>query len=255
MNFYNKIKNVQVNKKSMVCVGLDTTGTDSYERNVKIIKYTQDLVCAYKLNLAHYLFDGVEGITNLLRTVEHIRICSEDIIIILDGKFGDIYDTNLIYRDAIFNTFQFDAVTVNPFCGISDIETWFDYSNKGVFVWVSSSTSGRKDIQDEVFGKTVSEYIKYFSEKNNLGFVVGSNNFHHLISIFFSNSDLVLLIPGLGAQGGNLKELEHIYRIYKFNNPIIINSSRQIIFAENPHSETMKLRDQINVIFENKKFL
>ena len=124
MNFYNKLKNVQANKKSMVCVGLDTTGTDSYDKNVKIIKHTQDLVCAYKLNLAHYLVDGAKGITNLLRTVEHIRICSEDTIVIADCKF--------------------DAVTVNPFCGINDITPWFDYPNKGVFVWVSSSTVGKK---------------------------------------------------------------------------------------------------------------
>ena len=249
MNFYSKIKNIQLLKESMICVGLDTVSSDidSYERNTSIIRDTYDLVCAYKLNLAHYLFDGVKGIDNLLRTVDYIHNYCNDIIVIADCKFGDIFDTNQIYRNAIFDTFQFDAITVNPFCGIDDLIPWFKHDHQGIFVWASSSSDGRKDIQDLVFEKIISSYTKQFSQNNNLGFVIGAGNLHHLSIASYYSPNSILLLPGVGYQGSDLSKLNYVNKSYGINNTVIINSGRQIICSDSPRNETIALKNQINI--------
>ena len=250
MNFYSKIKNIQLYKKSMVCVGLDTISddVDSYEKNIAIIDSTHDLVCAYKLNLAHYLYNGWKGIDSFSKTIEYIHNHCENTIVIADCKFGDIIDTNLVYMDSIFNTFQFDAVTLNPFCGISDLAPWFDFKDKGIFVWVSSTSDGRTDIQDVVFEKTVSSYTQEFSESNNLGFVIGADNFRQLYHVSFYSPDSVLLLPGIGHQGGDLSKIKYLNTTYGFHNTIIVNSGRQIIYSDNPREKTIGLLDQINAV-------
>lgn len=104
-----------------------------------------------------------------------------------------------------------------------------------------------------VFEKTILEYTKQFSEKNNLGFIVGSNNLYNMIFVNRYSPGAILLIPGIGAQGGDLKALEYINKVYELNNLIIINSSRQIIFSKNPRDETIRLRDQTISYFENRR--
>jgi len=264
MNFVEKLTSATRKNKSLLCVGLDPDPglmpekVGVFEFNKAIIDATSDLVCAYKPNLAFYEALGDEGLDALKQTVKHIPA---DIPVIGDAKRGDIGNTAKAYARAIFDNFNFDATTVNPYLGFDSIQPFIEYQDRGVFILCRTSNAGAVDFQAlrlEEQGEyrslfeIVAQKAEEWNTHGNIGLVVGATYPEELRLIRQSHPDMLLLIPGIGAQGGDIA-LTVRYGVDAQGEKAIINSSRQIIyasrekdFAEAARRVASELRDQIN---------
>ncbi len=264
MNFIEKLTGAARKNNSLLCVGLDPDPElmpdkiGVFEFNKAIIDATSDLVCAYKLNFAFYEVFGAEGFDILKRTVEYI---SDEIPAIADAKRGDIGNTAQAYARAIFSKLNFDAATVNPYLGFDGVEPFIQYSDRGVLILCRTSNPGSDDFQTlhceteeksyplfELVAKKASQWNRH----GNIGLVVGATHPKELRLIRKGYPDMLLLIPGIGAQGGDLEKAVR-YGVDTHGERIIINSSRQIIyasrgddFAQAARQAATKLREQIN---------
>lgn len=264
MNFIEKLTNATRKNKSLLCIGLDPDPKLMPERigifefNKAIIEATSDLVCAYKPNIAFYEALGIEGLDALKRTVECIP---NNLVAIGDAKRSDIGNTAKAYARALFDYFNFDATTVNPYLGFDSIEPFIQYRDKGIFILCRTSNAGAIDFQSlrcevensyrplfEIVALKASQWNIY----GNIGLVVGATYPEELRLIRQSHPDIPLLIPGIGTQGGDLALTVH-YGVDAHREKTIINSSRQIIyasqgkdFAEVARHTASILRDQIN---------
>ncbi|HEY87232.1 MAG TPA: orotidine-5'-phosphate decarboxylase [Dehalococcoidia bacterium] len=264
MNFIEKLTNATRKNKSLLCVGLDPDPelmpdrVDVFEFNKAIIDATSDLVCAYKLNLAFYEALDDEGLDALKRTMTHIP---NDIPVIGDAKRGDIGNTAKAYAKAILSNLNFDAATVNPYLGFDSIEPFIQYANKGVFILCRTSNVGALDFQS-LHCKAESGYRPLFeivalkasqwNTHGNIGLVIGATYPEELRLIRKSHPTMPLLIPGIGAQGGELESAVR-YGVNSKGEKAIISSSRQIIyasrekdFAQAARRAASELQDQIN---------
>ncbi len=270
MQFVEKLANIVYKNKSLVCVGLDPDpelmpdGVSVFEFNRLIIDATADLVCAYKPQFAFYEALGEEGMDALRRTVRHIP---PEIPVIGDAKRGDIGNTAKAYAKAIFTNLGFDATTVNPYLGFDSIEPFIQYPDKGVLVLCRTSNPGAADFQSlrcetetgprplfEVVAAKASQWNKY----SNIGLVVGATYPDELKTIRQGHPEMPILIPGIGAQGGDLALTLKNGADAKAERTII-NSSRQIIYASRgkdfavaARKAAMALRDQINVLLAGR---
>lgn len=258
MNFLKTLDNISKKNNSLLCIGLDIdlscvkSDSNNIEKaillfNKKIIDETIDLVCAYKPNIAFYEMYGVEGIQALIKTIEYIP---RKVPVILDAKRGDIGHTAKAYAKSVFEIFKADAVTVNPYLGFDSIEPFLEYKQKGVFVLCLTSNQGSKDFQlsqskNPLFLQVAKKVNIWNKKYKNCGLVVGGTNPIILKKIRKISADIPILIPGIGAQGGDL-ELSVKYGITKNKNRAIINVSRSIIYSKNPRLEAKKIRDEIN---------
>ena len=272
MNFIDKLNEAAKKNRSLVCVGLDTSpefipsGMSVLEFNKAIIDATADLVCAYKPNLAFYEVQGEKGLETLHNTVKHIP---QDIPVIGDAKRGDIGNTSAAYAKSLFEYFGFDAVTVSPYLGFDSLEPFLKYKEKGVIILCRTSNKGAADFQSLICqyeGKNLPLYevvalkASQWNINHNVGLVVGATYPEELKNIRQAHPDMPILIPGIGAQGGDL-ELAVRYGIDAHHKGIIINSSRGIIyagkgayFADAARRATQTLRNDINkVILAIKK--
>jgi orotidine-5'-phosphate decarboxylase len=264
MNFIEKLTGAARKNKSLLCVGLDPDpklmhdGVDVFEFNRAIIDATSDLVCAYKPNLAFYEALGSGGLDDLKRTVDYIP---KDIPVIADAKRGDIGNTAKAYAKALFDNLHFDAATVSPYLGFDSIEPFIEYRDKGIFILCRTSNAGAVDFQSlicelensrrplfEVVALKAGQWNKY----GNIGLVVGATYPEELKTIRQLQPDMPLLIPGIGAQGGDLA-LTVRYGVDAQGEKAIINSSRQVLyaskgkdFAEAARQAASELREQIN---------
>ncbi len=264
MNFIEKLAGATKKNISLLCVGLDPDPKlmpdkiDTAEFNKAIIDATADLVCAYKLNLAFYEAQDSEGLEALKRTIKYIP---EDIPVIGDAKRGDIVNTAQAYAKALFSNLNFDAATVNPYLGFDSIEPFIQYHDKGVFILCRTSNAGALDFQSllceiehsyrplfEIVALKAGQWNTY----GNIGLVVGATYPEELRLIRQSHPDMPILIPGVGAQGGDLALAVH-YGVDAQGQKAIINSSRQIIyasrqkdFAQAARRAATELRQQIN---------
>jgi len=242
MNFIEKLTSATRKNKSLLCIGLDPDPelipgkAGVFDFNRAIVDATADLVCAYKLNLAFYEALGNEGLDALRNTIKHIP---DDIPVIGDAKRGDIGNTAKAYARAIFADLSFDATTVNPYLGFDSIDPFIQYSDKGVFILCRTSNSGAVDFQSlrcEVEGgsrplfEIVASKAEEWNVHGNIGLVVGATYPEELRLIRQSHPDMPLLIPGIGAQGGDLASAVR-YGVNARGERAIINSSRQIIYA------------------------
>jgi orotidine-5'-phosphate decarboxylase len=242
MNFIDKLLTASRRNKSLLCIGLDTDpglipgNISVFEFNREIIEATKDLVCAYKPNLGFYEAQGIEGLQALKRTVDYIP---DNIPVIADAKRGDIGNTAKGYARAIFELYKFDAVTVNPYLGLDAIEPFTTYSEKGVFILCRTSNPGAADFQsldcESADGKRplyeiVAIKAGELNKNDNVGLVVGATYPEELKVIRGLQPDMPFLIPGIGAQGGDL-ELTVRYGVDSNGEKAVINSSRQIIYA------------------------
>ncbi len=263
MNFIDKLLAASWKNQSLLCVGLDPDpnllpkGLGVIEFNRKIIDATSDLVCAYKLNLAFYeALDG--GFDTLKQTVKYIP---GDILSIGDGKRGDIGNTSRAYARSIFENLDFDAATVNPYLGSDSVEPFIKYTGKGVFVLCRTSNAGAADFQSlscktetgfRPLFEIVAQKAGEWNTNGNIGLVIGATYPEELKQIRQQHPEMPILIPGVGAQGGDLA-LAVRYGVDQKGQKAIINSSRQIIyaskgtdFAEAARRVAQNLRDQIN---------
>jgi orotidine-5'-phosphate decarboxylase len=259
MKFTDKLLNISRKNKSLLCIGLDPDpelmpGVDILQFNRAIIDATCDLVCAYKPNLAFYEALGTEGLTTLHKTITYIP---GDIPVIGDAKRGDIGNTARAYAKALFSVFGFDAATVSPYLGFDSIEPFIHYQDEGVFILCRTSNRGATDFQDlytdglplyEVVARKAKEWNIY----GNIGLVVGATYPEDLKKVRSICPEMPLLIPGIGAQGGDLASAVN-YGVDAQGEKAIINVSRQILyasrdkdFAQAARNMAEKIRTQIN---------
>lgn len=272
MNFNEKLTNAMKMNQSLLCIGLDPDldlireGMPVSKFNKAIIEATSDLVCAYKLNLGFYeVLD--KGMESLKRTIKAIP---KDIPIIGDCKRGDIGNTSKAYAKAMFALHGFDAVTVNPYMGFDSIEPFIDYWEKGVFILCRTSNPGAADFQSLPFileGKEVPLFeivalkAAQWNKKgkgHNIGLVVGATHPEELKLIRHNHPKMLLLIPGIGAQGGDLTAAVK-NGVDNWGQGAIFTSSRQIIyasrrrdFAQAARQVALSLRDEIRHLAETR---
>jgi len=265
VSFLEKLLNASRKNKSLLCIGLDPDSglmpekVGVLEFNRLIIEATADLVCAYKINLAFYEALDDEGFHVLKNTVKHIP---QDIPVIGDGKRSDIGNTAKAYARAIFKNLNCDAATVNPYLGFDSVAPFIEYREKGVFILCRTSNAGARDFQSlrcEEAGATsrslfeiVAQRASEWNTHGNIGLVVGATYPEELRLVREAHPDMPLLIPGIGAQGGDLA-LAVRYGVDARGERAIINSSRQIIyasagkdFAQAARRVALSLRNQIN---------
>ncbi len=265
MNFLEKLAQSSKNNRSLLCVGLDPDpalmpegSTGVFQFNRAIIEATADLVCAYKPNIAFYESMGSEGLDALKRTREYIPA---DIPVIVDAKRGDIGNTAKAYAWGLFDYFNFDATTASPYLGLDSLEPFIEYRDRGVIILCRTSNAGAVDFQSlfceadgdrKMLFEIVAEKVNEWNTHGNLGLVVGATYPEELKLIRQRYPDMPLLIPGVGAQGGELAQVVS-YGVDAGRQRTIINSSRQILyaskgrdFAQAARQAALELRDRIN---------
>lgn len=265
MKFNQRLSTTCKNKDSLLVVGLDPD-VDKFppfindfespilEFNKSIINATYDLVCAYKLNLAFYEQFGVKGWRSLKKSIELIP---DDLIVILDGKRADIGNTSNKYAKSIFEELNADAVTVNPYMGGDSIAPFLEDQTKGAFVLCLTSNPGAKDFQHlSVNGQTIFEKVadkaNEWNKNNNIGLVVGATQSQYMEQIRKIAPELPFLVPGIGAQGGELEKTISAGKGLDWGG-VLITVSRSILyqstetdFASKSRDAALALRDQIN---------
>jgi orotidine-5'-phosphate decarboxylase len=264
MNFIEKLTRATIRNRTLVCVGLDPDPNLMPEKipvtnfNKEIIEATSDLVCAYKPNLAFYEALGEDGMEALKQTLKYIP---SHIPIIADAKRSDIGNTAKAYARALFDVLGFDASTVNPYLGFDSVEPFLEYRDKGIIILCRTSNAGAKDFQSlrcetplglRPLYQIVADKAREWNTHGNIGLVVGATYPEELKIIRQQNPGLPFLIPGIGAQGGEVA-LTVRFGLSPEGDKAIINSSRQILyaskgpdFAEAARQATQNLRDQIN---------
>ncbi|MFY9241854.1 MAG: orotidine-5'-phosphate decarboxylase [Polaribacter sp.] len=238
----------QINqKKSFLCIGLDVDLTKIpphllaledpiFEFNKAIIDATHHLCVAYKPNTAFYEAYGIKGWKSLEKTIEYINKKYPEIFTIADAKRGDIGNTSSMYAKAFFEDLGFDSVTVAPYMGKDSIEPFLAFKDKHTIMLALTSNQGAFDFQTKEIGdrelyKHVLETSKNWRNSENLMYVVGATKAEYFKEIRKIVPDSFLLVPGVGAQGGNLKDVCK-YGLSK-NIGLLVNSSRGIIYASN----------------------
>lgn len=245
-SFLDKLKGKWAENK-FVCIGLDKA---DFEFNRNIIDQTLDLVCAFKPNAAFYEAEGTAGLETLKKTIQYIQEKSPEIPIILDAKRGDIGNTNEAYVKAIFDDLDVDAVTVHPYLGKEALEPFLQRTKKGIIVLVKTSNPGAGEFQDlMVDGKplyqVVAEHVATeWNTNGNCAVVVGATYPQELQKVREIVGDMPILVPGIGAQGGDLENTIS-NGLNSQKQGLIISSSRGIIFAPNPRQATLKLHQDI----------
>ncbi len=240
-------------ENKFLCVGLDK---GDFEFDKSIIDQTFDLVCAYKPQSAYYEAFGDEGWRALKKTVGYIREKFSSIPVILDAKRGDIGSTNEAYAKAIFDDLGVDALTVHPYLGKEALESFLKRANKTIFVLVRTSNPGAGEFQDlmvegKLLYQLVAEHVaKDWNTNGNCAVVVGATYPEELKKVREIVGDMPILVPGIGAQGGDL-EATIKNGLNSKKQGLIISSSRGIIFAPDPRKAAQDLHLQIQEILKN----
>ncbi|MFZ1750402.1 MAG: orotidine-5'-phosphate decarboxylase [Saprospiraceae bacterium] len=247
-------------KKSFLCVGLDPDlqklpkhlldfEDPIFEFNKSIIDATKDICVAYKPNVAFYESLGPNGWISLEKTLAYIP---NDIFTIADAKRGDIGNTSKMYAKTFFKYFDFDAVTVAPYMGVDSVTPFLEFADKWVILLGLTSNEGSKDFQQikDINGtplyKSVIQKSQEWGNPNNLMYVIGATHPDLFAEIRALAQDYFLLVPGVGAQGGDLDEVVR----YGQNEEIglLINSSRDIIYADDDIGFQSKVKDKAKTI-------
>ena len=242
---YQELVNQIKKKKSFLCVGLDTDlakipkhllelEDPIFEFNKQIIDATKEYCVAYKPNIAFYEMLGVKGWESLQKTLDYIP---KDIFTIADAKRGDIGNTSLYYAKTFYETFNFDSITVAPYMGSDSVQPYLKHENKWAILLALTSNIGANDfeLQELKSGEFLYEKVlktsKEWGTENNMMYVVGATRPEMLAKIRNIIPNHFLLVPGVGAQGGNLQEVAK-YGLNE-NCGLLVNSSRGIIYAGN----------------------
>lgn len=270
MTFYQKLTAVVAKNNSLVCVGLDsdfvklpehikTDKTSQFTFNKAVIDATHDLGCAYKPNSAFYEARGAQGVTELKMTCDYLREKYPEIVTILDAKRADIGSTNEGYVRYAFDWLGVDAITLHPYLGKDAILPFLERKDKGCFILCRTSNPGAGEFQDlDTGGKPLYQVIaekvtNKWNTNKNCGLVVGATYPTELEIVRRIVGDMPILVPGIGAQGGDIEKAINAGMDSK-GAGIIINSSRGIIFAsdgadfaQKAREEAQKLKESINL--------
>lgn len=245
MKFYQKLQASWKSSKSLLCVGLDpdlnripdhlrSAEMPLFEFNRAIIDATAGYACAFKPQFAYYAGQG--RLNELLATMEYLRENHPDKVSILDSKRGDIGSTATMYAREAFEIYQADAVTVNPYMGGDTLEPFTRYEDRGVIVLCRTSNPGSGELQTlKVGGKAIYELVAEkasgsWNQYQNLALVIGATYPEELAHIRRIAPELPFLVPGIGAQGGDLQAVLKAGKT-RDGTGLLINSSRGIIYA------------------------
>jgi orotidine-5'-phosphate decarboxylase len=265
--FIEQLQHAWDSNNSLVCVGLDPEierfpaqvldqPSPIFQFNKAIIDATADLVCAYKPQFAHYA--AYEAEDQLERTIDYIQTTYPGIPVILDSKRGDVGNTAERYAIEAFERYHADAVTVNPYLGGDSLEPFLKYSDKGVIILCRTSNPGAGDLQDlDIGGRrlfhTVADLAaRRWNTRGNCMLVVGATYPRELAEVREIVGDMPFLVPGVGAQGGDVAQAVQNGQSAA-GAGLVISSSRGILYASSGENfasaareATEKLRDQIN---------
>lgn len=242
--FKKKLSHSIKEKNSLLCIGLDPDiehipsfllqeKDPLFIFNREIIEATNDVAIAYKPNIAFYESLGPEGWDLLDKT---LQLIPADCIIIADAKRGDIGNTSRKYAELYFQSYEFDAITVSPYMGFDSISAFMDYEDCAVFVLCLTSNKGSYDFQylntegEPLYIKIAREVLEWNLNYGNCGLVVGATHPEDLGSLREMAPTLPFLIPGIGAQGGNLQTAVQ-YGTDNTGECALINASRSILYA------------------------
>lgn len=261
MNVQKLIQQIE-KKKSMLCVGLDVdlekipkhlldSEDPIFEFNKAIIQATQQYCVAYKPNIAFYEAYGLEGWKSLKKTIDFLNQNYPEQFTIADAKRGDIGNTSSRYAKAFFEDLNFDSITVAPYMGKDSVEPFLVFENKHTILLGLTSNAGSEDFQSlkvdhEFLFENVLRTSKTWQNNQQLMYVIGATKADQLKDIRSIVPDSFLLIPGVGAQGGSLKD------VCKFgmneNYGLLINSSRGIIYASDQGDFAEKAGQQAKML-------
>lgn len=247
---------------SLLCVGLDSDikkipdrfqkmEFPQFEFNKWIIDETNEFVSSYKPNSAFYEARGDKGIKELKMTMDYLKDNYPQIFTILDAKRADIGNTNHGYVDSVFDWLGFDSVTINPYLGKEAVKPFLDRKDKVSIILCKTSNVGGGEFQDLKFSdkplwQIIAETVSTdWNTNNNCMLVLGATYPEEMRKVRNVAGDMTFLVPGVGAQGGNVEDVVKS-GITEEGLGLIINSGRAIIFSENPKEEAQKLRDEIN---------
>jgi len=265
MTFHQKLRRIQRKNDSLLCIGLDPEpsrlprsisrrGNPRLEFNKRIIEATKDLVCAYKLNISFYESSGARGWDTVRRTLAAIP---RDIVTIGDGKRGDIQNSSEKQARLFCDDWKFSASTVNPYMGYDSVEPFIRSREQCAFILAVTSNPGSRDFQHlKVRGKPLYEHViaaaKKWNRKKNIGLVVGATRPAELRRVRSLVPEMPLLIPGIGAQKGDLGATVR-FGCDARGEMAVINVGRSILyasggadFADTARAEAIRYRDMIN---------
>lgn len=259
-------------KQSFLCIGLDVDlnkipkyllvdSDPVFAFNKAIIDATHHLCVAYKLNTAFYEAYGIKGWQALEKTINYLNKKHLEIFTIADAKRGDIGNTSTMYAKAFFDDLSFDSVTVAPYMGKDSVEPFLAFKDKHTILLALTSNQGAFDFQtlsvnNNQLYKEVLKVSKSWENSENLMYVVGATKAEYLTEIRQIIPNSFLLVPGVGAQGGNLQEVCK----YGMTDTIglLINSSRGVIyasqgedFADAAAKKAQELQSQMLEILQN----
>jgi orotidine-5'-phosphate decarboxylase len=260
-------------KKSFLCVGLDSDITKIpihlldcedpvFEFNKQIIDATIEFTIAYKPNLAFYECRGVKGMQSLEKTIQYLNKFNDQVFTIADAKRGDIGNTSKLYAKSFFGNdnpeINFDAVTVAPYMGEDSVSPFLEYKNKWVILLALTSNKGAENFQFFSDGKIklyeqVLEKSRQWGNADNMMYVVGATQAQMLKDIRKIVPDHFLLVPGIGAQGGDLEEVAKFGLNKQFG--LIVNASRSIIFASKGIDFSNKAKEEAWLMQKNMQKL
>ena len=260
MTAYEKLSNKNSEGK-FICVGLDTdvnkipgylkSSDDAlYEFNRLIIERTSGSAAAYKLNFAFYENTGAHGFEILKKTIE---IIPDDILIIADAKRGDIGNTSAMYADSIFNHFDCDAATVNPYMGEDSVKPFLEFVDRMSFILTLTSNPGADNFEKlrlengNYLYQQVIVQVDRWNKNKNCGIVFGATQLDDLKNNFDLIGRLPVLLPGVGAQGGKLEDVVSLFNKQR-RLDFIINVSRGIIYRSNQRDFSEVAAEELNTL-------
>lgn len=262
MNFNERLNEIILEKRSFLCVGLDpdmdkmpsilhSDKNPLKKFTEEIINATKDYAVAFKANLAFFECEGFKG----LEALESLRNnIPEDVILILDGKRGDIGNTANKYAKSAYEIFGADAVTVNPYMGFDAVKPFIENHEKGAFVLGLTSNKSASDFQylpveEETLYMNVCKKVNRWNAKNNCGLVVGGTKPEELKEIRKFYPAIPFLVPGVGAQGG---DLEAVIKNGKDQNNtgLLINVGRDILYKSSGNDFAKKSEDRAKYYIE-----
>ena len=251
-SFFSSLTKESRRADSLLCVGLDPAldipTPDVLPRMKAIIDATAASVCAYKPNSAFFEARGQEGWSALSQLISYVHDAGR--LVILDAKRGDISTTAEAYAKACFDVLGADAVTVNPLLGGDSIEAFACRADKGLFMLCHTSNPGARDIQEQLIGgrplfELLAEKASAWNTRGNIGLVVGATYPETLARVRALVPDMWILLPGIGAQGGDL-EASIAAGMNAERSGVLVNVSRAICQARDPGAAARDYRDRIN---------
>lgn len=262
MSFIDRLNNVIDKKNSLLCVGIDPVLSKlppDYQNQPDpffafskyIVDQTHESAVAYKPNSAFYEALGPSGIEQLHKTCSYIKEQYPDILIILDAKRADIGTTNDAYITYAFEYLGADAITLHPYLGQEAIQPFLDKSEKGSIILCRTSNSGAGEFQDLItneiplYQQVAQQVSQKWNANRNCMLVVGATYPEELAQVRRIVGDMPLLVPGIGAQGGDLRETLTA-GLTADKKGLLITITRSIIYSDNPHEEADKMKSNIN---------